>query len=111
MELELLLPNVREEDLPISAVEGRQTRNHLIEYDSKTPPVAGEAVLALALEDLGGEVFGRADEAPRLLILVHVLLGESEVGEHGEAFGVYEHVFWFQAENMKKASLLMIRIL
>ena len=57
--------------------------------------------MSLAIEDFGGEVFGRAHKAPCLLIFAHIFLGEAKVGEHGEAFGVYEYVFWFQAEYEK----------
>ena len=84
VELELLLANVREKHLPICTVERRQARDHFIQNDAKTPPVASESVLALALQDLRREILRCSYEAARLLSVIHSLLREAEVGEHGK---------------------------
>ena len=61
LELKLALTNVREEDLPISVVEGWQARDHLVDKYAKAPPIAGEAVLALPLQDFRRQVLRCAD--------------------------------------------------
>ena len=85
-----------EELLPVAAVEGGQAREHLVEEGAQGPPVHGAAV-ALAVEDLGGEVLRRAAEAVGAAGGIRdALLGEAKVREPDVAAGIQQDVLGLQ---------------
>ena len=106
----LLVSDVAEEHLPVLTVERRKPSQHLVQQDSEAPPIAGKAVVAIAVENLGRQVLGRADQAlAGALLTGHVLLRESKIGQHCVALGVDQHVFWLQA--VSKTNIVSIEVL
>ena len=67
-ELDFVFTDPAEELLPISAVEGRQPRQHFVEYDAEAPPVAGEAVISPTRQNLRSQVLCRAYETVSLAL-------------------------------------------
>jgi hypothetical protein len=96
------LNKARELDLPgedqlvdaewILVVKGRVPGEHLVDEHSDGPPVNGFPV-ALALDDLGGEVLGRAAERPRAVLDT---LSKAEVGDFDVADPVDQDVLRLQ---------------
>ena len=92
---ELALRDGRREDsmvhqLAIGVVERRQPIDHLVDQDPQRPPVHALAVGHLP-QDLGSQVLRRSAERLRRVSL-HVLLGETEVGDADVALGVQKEV-------------------
>ncbi len=84
-----LRSNVVEKDAPICGVKRGQSGNHLVQEDSKTPPVAGKAVFGLAIEDLRSKILGCTNKAACFLFIPgDVFFGKTKVGQQGEAIGV-----------------------
>ena len=72
-------------------IERRESGHHLVQKHTERPPVNGLAV-AVAVENLGGEVLGCAAESVRLLVALHVELAQAEVAERDVAGVVQQDV-------------------
>mmetsp|Transcript_2822 Transcript_2822/g.11364 ORF Transcript_2822/g.11364 Transcript_2822/m.11364 type:complete len:742 (-) Transcript_2822:876-3101(-) len=89
-ELQLSRAQVPVELGPALCVPRRQAREHLEDKHAEAPPVDGGAVAAL-LNDLGGEVLGRAAEGGGAGA-AGAVLGEAKVADADEACAVNEQV-------------------
>lgn len=81
-----------EELAAVAAVERRIPGEHLDDDAAEGPPVDALAV-ALFVQDLRGQVFGRAAHGNGVVVGLDLHFGKSEVGDADVAFEVDEDVF------------------
>ena len=80
--------------LAISAHEGRESNHHFVRENPKAPPVDHRRV-PYFIDDLGGQILGRAAEGVCFLVLFKVL-SEAEVGKLNVSVFAEHYIFWFE---------------
>ena len=80
-------------EFAVAVVEGRETRDHLVDQRSQRPPVYRLAV-RLLLDDLGSQVLGRSAEGENSVSL-NVFFRQTEVGDTDVTLWVKKQVLRF----------------
>lgn len=79
----------------IWVVKWRDSDDHLVNQDAKSPPVQG-LVVARAHDHLWGKILWSATERIGLFSILLHNLGQSEICQHDVAIVVKQNVFWFK---------------
>ena len=79
----------------VLVVEWRQTRQHLVQQHTQSPPIDSLGV-ALSVQELRCKVFGCTAECVGLIFVLHVQLAQAEVTKCDVADVIDKDVLWLQ---------------